>query len=150
MLLARLIYLKPKVYNIATISAFRLFFVTWIFDPIFFINPGLRHNSRESFSICHWDLNSVSACSYTKVSSLKVFIAVHKFDVICLSETYLDSSNATDDENLEILGYSLVRSDHPSNNKRGGTCAYYKIFLPFWCLPVFTSKQPSSSSICKI
>ena len=53
MLLARLIYLKPKVHNAATISAFRLFFVTWIFVPIFFVNRGPRHNSRESFSICH-------------------------------------------------------------------------------------------------
>ena len=72
----------------------------------------------------------MSAYSYTKLSSLKAFIAVHKFDIICLSETYLDSSVAPDDDNLEISGYSLVRSDHPSNNKPGGVCVYYKIFLP--------------------
>ena len=83
------------------------------------INPGSRHNSGESFSICHWNLNSVSADNYTKLSSLKVFIAADKFDIICLSETYLDSSVAPDDDSLEISGYSLVRSNHPSNNKRG-------------------------------
>ena len=66
----------------------------------------------------------MSAYSYTKLSSLKAFIAVHKFDIICLSETYLDSSVAPDDDNLEISGYSLVRSDHPSNK------IFYKIFLP--------------------
>ena len=55
-------------------------------------------------------------------------MSVHKFDIICLSETYLDSS--IDDESLEISGYSLIRSDHPSNKKRGGICISYKNFLP--------------------
>ena len=27
---------------------------------------------------------------------------------------------------MEISGYALVRSDHPSNTKRGGVCLYYK------------------------
>ena len=31
--------------------------------------------------------------------------------------------------NLEISGYTLVCSDHPSNNKRGDVCIYYKTFL---------------------
>ena len=78
----------------------------------------------------------MSAYNYTKLSSLKAFIAVHKFDIICLSETYLDSSVAPDDDNLEISGYSLVRSDHPSNNKRGGVCVYYKNFLPLRVLDI--------------
>ena len=45
-----------------------------------------------------------------------------------MSETYLDSS--IDDGSLEISGYCLIRSDHPSNKKRGGICIYYKNFLP--------------------
>ena len=44
-----------------------------------------------------------------------------------MSETYLDSS--IDDASLEISGYYLIRSDHPSNKKRGGICIYYKNFL---------------------
>ena len=100
------------------------------------INPGPRHNSGELFSICHWNLNTVSAYNYTKLSSLKAFIAVDKFDIICLSETCLDSSVAPDDENLEISGYSLVRSDHPSNNTPGGGCVYYKNFLPLRVLDI--------------
>ena len=53
-----------------------------------------------------------------------------KFDIICLSETYLDSNTPLNDDNLEISGYMLVRSDHPSNTKRGGVCLYYKNNLP--------------------
>ena len=56
------------------------------------INPGPRENSGESFSICHWKLNSLSSYNYTKLFSLKAHIAVHKFDIICFSETYLDLS----------------------------------------------------------
>ena len=53
-----------------------------------------------------------------------------------MSETYLDFSIAPDDDNLEISGYSLVRSDHPSNNKRRGVCVYCKKCLPFRVLNI--------------
>ena len=52
--------------------------------------------------------------------------SLHKFDIMYLSETYLDSNTPLDDDNLEISGYMLVRSDHPSNTKRGGVCLYYQ------------------------
>ena len=57
---------------------------------------------------------------FTKVSLLSAYISVHKFDIICLSETYLNSKIPSDDENLEIAGYNLVREDHPSNSNCGG------------------------------
>ena len=50
--------------------------------------------------------------------------------------TYLDSCTASDDDNLAILGYNLIRSDHPSNNKRGGICIYYKNVLPLCVLGI--------------
>ena len=54
------------------------------------MNPGPRLISKESFSICHWNLNSITA------------------------------------HNLDIPGYNLVHSDHPSYRKGGGVCIYYK------------------------
>ena len=63
-------------------------------------------------------------------------LAFHKFDIICLSGTYLDSSTTSDDDNLAISRYNLIRSDHPSNNKRGGVCIYYKNFLPLRVLGI--------------
>ena len=51
-------------------------------------------------------------------------------DIICLSEIYLDSSIPSDDENLELPGYNLVRTDNPTNTKRGGVCIYYHNSLP--------------------
>ena len=71
-----------------------------------------------------------------KISLLKAYITVHKFDIICLSETYLDSSTRHDDENLEIPGYDIARADHPTNTKRGGVCIYYKKCLPLRVLNI--------------
>ena len=60
------------------------------------------------------------------MSLLQAYNAVHKYDIICLSETYLNCSIRYDDDNLEIPGYNLIRADHPSEDKRGGVCIYYK------------------------
>ena len=79
---------------------------------------------------------------FTKVSLLLVYSSVHKFDIICLSETYLNSETPSDDENLVIPGYNLVREDHPSNSKRGRVCVYYKSSLPFRVINV---KYPQES-----
>ena len=51
-------------------------------------------------------------------------------DIIFLSETFLDSSIEASDPNINISGYNSLRSDHPSNTKRGGVCIFYKDYLP--------------------
>ena len=52
-------------------------------------NPGPRDNLNNHFTICHWNLNSFSANNFAKIQLLKAYLAVHKFDIVCLSETYL-------------------------------------------------------------
>ena len=68
---------------------------------------------------------------YKKVSLLSAFISVHKLDIICISETYLNSKTLPDDQNLEKPGYNIIRKDYPSNTKRDGVCVYYENTLPF-------------------
>ena len=133
--------LKMRVYLFTTIYLLiisNLLEYLWIASRInslsgdIEINPGPKSNALNwRFSTCHWNLNSISAHMFTKVSLLSAYISVHKFDIICLSEFYLNSEIPSDDENLEIPGYNLVREDHPSNSKRGGVCVYYKSSLPF-------------------
>ena len=82
------------------------------------------------FSIGHWCLNSLIALNFTKVALLKTYLPVQRFDIFCISETYLSSSITEDNGSLRIPGYDLIRSDHPSNNKRGGVAIYYKKNLP--------------------
>ena len=94
------------------------------------LNPGPKSNSCEHFSVCHWNLNSILAHNFSKVSLLNAYTSLHSFDIICLSETYLDSSILSHNPNLEVQGYDLIRANHPSNVKRGGVCIYYKKHLP--------------------
>ena len=93
-------------------------------------NPGPKLNSSQKLSICHWNLNSIAAHNFIKVSLLIAYNSIHKYNIICLSETYLDSSTVLGDDSLEIPGYILVRCDHSTNTKRGGVCVYYKSYLP--------------------
>ena len=93
-------------------------------------NPGPKLNSSQKISICHWNLTSIAAHNFVKVSLLIAYNSIHKYDVICLPETYLDSSTVLGDDSLEIPGYNLVRFDHSSNTKRGGVSVYYKSHLP--------------------
>ena len=94
------------------------------------MNLGPKPSSCNKFSICHWNLNSISAHNFIKLSLLRAYISVRNFDILCLSETYLDSTISSNDSNLIIPGYKLYRADHPSNVKRGGICIYYKNLLP--------------------
>ena len=94
------------------------------------LNPGPNPDSSQSFSICHWNLNSMSVHNYSKISLLTAYISIHDFDIICLSETYLTSTIDINDENLKIPGYIMYCADHPSDGKKGGVCIYYKTMLP--------------------
>ena len=64
----------------------------------------------------------------------EVYNTINKFDVICLSESYLDSCIASDKDYLNSKYYNLYRADHPNNVKRGGVCAYIRKSLPVKCL----------------
>ena len=83
------------------------------------VNPGPNRKPNEALSICHWNHNRISAYNFAKLHLIKAYMKVHRFHIICLSETCLDSSFPFDDNNLNISGDNLILSDHPSNNKRG-------------------------------
>ena len=100
------------------------------------INPGPKSIPCNSFSICHWNLNSLTADNYLKVSLSRAYVAIRKFNVICFSETYLDSSNLSDDDNFNLPGYNVVTIDHPSNAKEDGVCIYFKNSLPLKVLDI--------------
>ena len=63
-------------------------------------------------------------------------IAIHKLDVNCLSETYLNTSISNDDDNLEVPCYNLFRAEHRSNTKGWCVCIYYRYSLPLKILGI--------------
>ena len=86
------------------------YYISSYYVKLLEINPGPKSNTlNRYFSICNWNLNSISEHMFTKISFLSAYIFVHK--IICLSETYLNSEILSDDKNLEKPGYNLVRED---------------------------------------
>ena len=86
-------------------------------------NPGPKYSS---LTFCHWNLNGLTAHDNIKISLLQAYVTQYNCDIICLSETFLNSSIQNDDDRIKIDGYNLIRSDHPSDSKKGGVCIYYK------------------------
>ena len=49
------------------------------------------------------NLNSISAHNYANIFLVKTYIAILTFDIIYISETYLDSYTSPPDNNLDIF-----------------------------------------------
>ena len=71
-------------------------------------NPVPKLNFSQKLSICHWNLNSIEAHNFIKVSLLIAYNSIHKYDIIYSSKTYLDASTVLGDDSLEIPGDNLV------------------------------------------
>ena len=56
-----------------------------------------------------------------------------------MGETFLNSSINDDDSRLAIENYEIKRCDHPSNDKRGGVCIYYRDHLGLEVKPQLTT-----------
>ena len=62
--------------------------------------------------------------AHEKLSVIKSCNTVQKYDITCISKTFLDSS--ANENSLLIPSYHLLRADHPNNLKKGGLCLYFK------------------------
>ena len=80
-------------------------------------------------SFCYWNLNGLTAHNSIKITLIKAYITDQNFDIVCLLETLLNSS-IKNDHKLKIDGYNLIRSNHPSDSKKGGIVIYYKEHIP--------------------
>ena len=92
------------------------------------LNPGRKQKQDQSLLIYHWNLNGIPAHNFQKLAFLQGYFSSNKVDILCLSETFLNSDISCDDNNLQLPGFDLIRADHPSNTKRGGVCTYYRNF----------------------
>ena len=57
----------------------------------------------------------------------QAYITQHNCDLICLCERF---SIQNDDDRIKIDGYSVIRSDHPSDSKKERVDIYYKEHIP--------------------
>ena len=86
-------------------------------------NPG-----PETLDFCTWNLNSITAHDFLRVSLMEAYNSVYNYDLIGIVETHLDST--IEEERLALDGYSFHKDNHPQNVKRGGVGLYVKDSLP--------------------
>ena len=83
-------------------------------------NPGWAYSVLNSPGLKIAHLNTRSLPKH--LDEFKILVADNPFDVICLSETWLNSTWS--DNELHIDGYNIIRRDR-DDSQRGGTAIYY-------------------------
>ena len=80
-----------RFLRIADITVSLLFFIQNLLSCCDDIeeNPGSKYSSLTP---CHWNLNGLAAHDSTKISLLQAYITQHNYDIICLTETFLNCS----------------------------------------------------------
>ena len=86
-------------------------------------NPG-----PDTLDFCTWNLNSITAHDFLRVSLIEAYNSVYNYDLIGIVETHLDST--VDKDRLALDGYTFIKDNHPQNVKRGGVGLYIKDSLP--------------------
>ena len=141
--------LKEKLRTIRTYLNANHF---WLFEIVLKLSGDMEENAvpkpSSKFLYLSLEFEQYFCINYAKISLSRGYISAHNFDIICISETYLNSDTSDDDENLKIAGYSLIRADHPSNIKRGGVCIYYKHSLAFILLNIYYLDKCMNFEIC--
>ena len=61
-------------------------------------NPGPKYSS---LTLCHWSLNGLTAHDSIKILSFQAYVTQHNYDIISLSEIFLNSS--TDSSVLRLI-----------------------------------------------
>ena len=142
-----MLHIKSFHYLFTFIDFLLFFNGLWIYSHHTFVsgdiklNPEQKRDINQCFSACYWNLKSVASHNFSKNRSLIAYNCLHKFNMICLSESHLNIEILSSDSNLQIPVYNFARMDHPSNTKRGGVCLYYKFLLPLKVIDVSSPKE---------
>ena len=90
-------------------------------------NPGHFDNSLK---VCHCNLNGVCARDKIKILLLEAYNSIFHYDLMVLSETYLNETDKNEDIIIDGFSTEIFRSDHLRGDKQSGVCAYFKENLP--------------------
>ena len=106
-----------RLFKLANFLLFSVFFFQSLLSRCGDIekNAGPKYSSLR---FCHWNLNGLIAHDCIKIILIQAYITDQNFDIVCLSETFLNPAIQNDDHKLKIDGYNLIRSDHASDSKK--------------------------------
>ena len=96
------VFQKDKIFYHSFLISFDVYFL-WQQGDI--VNPGPQKKAAvKHFSCCHWNVNSLAANDYKTASLLEAYNAIHHYYLICVLETYLESSVSNDEKDILIKG----------------------------------------------
>ena len=75
---------------------------------------------------CHWNLDSIAVNDFIKIPLIEAYYSVYNYDLIALSETYLDSSITNETISLTDFSKEILTCD---DVKGGGVCLFCKDYL---------------------
>ena len=92
----------------------------------------INNANHSSLTICTWNCRGVS----NKYHELELFLRTHDIDILLLTETKLKITHQ-----LKFTGYNVIRSDHPSGTRQGGSAVIVNNRLNFDELPAINENE---------
>lgn len=93
----------------------------------------VRTHLRElttSLTFFHSNLNGIATYISAKMAPIQSYATSYNSDIICLSESFFDSSVGTNNPQINIPCYNIFCCDPPSDTEIGGVCISYEEHLP--------------------
>ena len=101
-----------ELYNVIYLSWFNILVLcSRNIDP----NPGPVANQ---FNFSHWNLNGLMAHDKLKITLIEAYSAIYHYDVIAISETFLNSNIDDSDVYIQHFSHDVFRKDHPNDTSR--------------------------------
>ena len=120
--------MDPTYILLAVCMTCDIIYTQWVFRRILLSGDIETNPGPDTLDLCCWNLNSITAHEFLRVSLIEAYNSVYNYDLIGIVETHLDST--IDEGRLALDGYTFVKSNHPQNVKRGGVGLYIKDSLP--------------------
>ena len=100
----------------------------WVFRAILLSGDVETNPGPDTLGFCSWNLNSIIAHDFLRISLLEAYNSVFSYDLIGIVETHIDST--VDEDKLALGGYRFIKNNHPQDIKRGCVGLYVKESLP--------------------
>ena len=78
---------------------------------------------------------------------VEAYNITYKYDVVDISESYLDSTVPLDDNSLSLNGYNLACPDYSDNVKKGSVYMFYKQNVS---LMIITTRYFDHCLLCEV
>ncbi len=115
-------------FRMACVSCYAIN-IRWLMLILILLSGDVESNpGPESLDFCCWNLNSITAYDFLRVSLIEAYNSLYKYDLIGIVETHIDGT--VDEDRLSLDGYTFIKENHLQNVKRGGVGLYVRDSLP--------------------